>query len=45
MVPGLTLGVLTTRILTWRATVEVETSSVQGTLTVIDTFSCEVRKL
>ena len=39
VVPGLTLGVLTTGVLTGRPTVVVEAGSVQGTLAVVDTFS------
>ena len=39
VVPGLTLGVLTTGVLTGRPTVVVEAGPVQGTLAVVDTFS------
>lgn len=39
MVPGLTLRVLTTGVLTGRPTVVVEAGPVQGTLAVVDTFS------
>jgi len=39
MVPGLTLGVLATGILTRRPAVEIKTGAVQGTLAVIDTLS------
>ena len=43
VVPGLTLGVLATGILTWRPAVEIKTGAVQRTLAVIDTLSWKFR--